>query len=179
MSNPPNDRLRALLEPLAVKAGFDLEEVKVTQAGKRRRLEIAVDGDEGVSLDEVAELSRVFGEALDESDVMGGAPYVLEVGSPGVDRPLTHPRHWRRAVGRLVKAQLAEGGEVTGRVLEAGEDGVLLLVPPVKGRGKAAERRVEYAEIARARVEIEFNRKDGSGDVEDVAEEDDASVEGE
>lgn len=176
MSNPPNDRLRALLEPLAAKAGLDLEEIKVTQAGKRRRLEIAVDGDEGVSLDEVAELSREFGEALDESDLMGGAPYVLEVGSPGVDRPLTHPRHWRRATGRLVKAQLAEGGEVAGRVLEADEDGVLLLVPPVKGRGKATERRLEYSAVARARVEVEFNRKN---DGEEIAAEDDASVEGE
>jgi ribosome maturation factor RimP len=168
MSNTQSDRLRSLLEPLAVQVGLDLEEIQVSQAGKRRRLQVVLDADEGVSLDAVAELSREFGTALDESDVMGDGEYVLEVGSPGVDRPLTHPRHWRRAVGRLVHARLVDGvpgGEVTGRVLESDDDGVadggvLLEIPPAKGRGKPAERRLAYTEIAKARVQVEFSRKE-------------------
>jgi len=172
MSTTPTDRLRALLEPLAAEAGFDLEDVKVTQAGSRRQVQIDVDADGGVDLDAIAEFSRRVGEALDESDVMGDAPYVLEVGSPGAERPLTEPRHWRRAEGRLVKAHLADGGEIVARVLETDEDGALVEVQPVKGRGKPKERRLAYAEVARARVQVEFSRKDDKllDDAEDIAD---------
>ncbi|MFC9330507.1 ribosome maturation factor RimP [Kitasatospora sp. NPDC057015] len=160
MSTTQIDRLRALLEPLAADAGLDLEEVKVTQAGSRRQVQVDVDADGGVDLDAIAEFSRVVGEALDESDVMGSGAYVLEVGSPGAERTLTEPRHWRRAEGRLVKAQLADGTEIVARVLSPDEDGALVEVQPVKGRGRAKERRLEYSEVAKARVQVEFNRKD-------------------
>lgn len=101
MSTTQIDRLRALLEPLAASSGLDLEEVKVTQAYSRRQVQVDVDADGGVDLDTIAEFSRVVGEALDGSDVMGSGAYVLEVGSPGAERTLTEPRHWRRAEGRL------------------------------------------------------------------------------
>ncbi|MFJ6217370.1 ribosome maturation factor RimP [Streptomyces sp. NPDC092296] len=171
MSTNQNDRLRALLEPLTAGAGLDLEEIRVTQAGRRRQLQVVVDADGGVELDVVAELSREIGQALDDADAMGGAPYVLEVGSPGVDRPLTEPRHWRRAEGRLVKAQLVAGGEVVGRILAVDDEGATVEVPPVKGRGKATERRLAYLEIARAQVQVEFSRKDK--DDEDASDEGD------
>ncbi|WP_035794046.1 ribosome maturation factor RimP [Kitasatospora mediocidica] len=160
MSTTPTDRLRVLLEPLAVQAGLDLEDVKVSQAGSRRQVQIDVDADGGVDLDAIAEFSRAVGQAMDESDVMGDSAYVLEVGSPGVDRPLTEPRHWRRNVGRLVVATLADGSEITARVLETDEDGALVEVQPVKGRGRAKERRLAFAEVAKARIQVEFNRKD-------------------
>lgn len=172
MSTTPTDRLRALLEPLATEFGFDLEDVKVTQAGSRRQVQIDVDADGGVDLDAIAEFSREVGQALDDSDVMGSAPYVLEVGSPGAERPLTQPRHWHRAEGRLVKAHLVDGGEIVARLLEIDEDGVLVEVQPVKGRGKPKERRLAFTEIARARVQVEFNRKDEQllEDAEDIAD---------
>ncbi|MEU8516056.1 ribosome maturation factor RimP [Kitasatospora sp. NPDC048722] len=160
MSTTTNDRLRALLEPLAAQAGLDLEDVRVTQAGSRRQVQIDVDTDDGVDMDTIADFSRVVGEALDESDVMGDGAYLLEVGSPGAERPLALPRHWQRAEGRLAKIHLIDGGEVVARVLEADEDGALVEVQPVKGRGRAKERRLEYSEVARARVQVEFNRKD-------------------
>lgn len=160
MSTTPTDRLRALLEPLAAQAGLDLEDVKVSQAGSRRQVQIDVDADGGVDLDAIAEFSRLVGQAFDESGVMGTAAYVLEVGSPGVDRPLTEPRHWRRNSSRLVKVTLTEGGEIIARVLEVDEDGALVEVQPVKGRGRAKERRLAFAEVAKARVQVEFNRKD-------------------
>lgn len=159
MSTTQIDRLRGLLEPLATAQGLDLEDVTVTPAGKRRVLRVVVDSDEGVQLDVCAELSREISPVLDESDVMGGAPYVLEVTSPGADRPLTEPRHYRRAVGRLVKLQLHEGGELITRVQAVDETGLDTEVPGVKGR-KPTERRVSFEEIAKARVEIEFSRKD-------------------
>ncbi|GLW75173.1 ribosome maturation factor RimP [Kitasatospora phosalacinea] len=176
MSTTPTDRLRALLEPLAAEAGLDLEEVKVTQAGSRRQVQVDVDADGGVDLDAIAEFSRLVGQALDESDLMGEAPYLLEVGSPGAERPLNEPRHWRRATGRLAAVKLVDGAELTARVLESDEDGVLVEVQPVKGRGRPKERRLEFAEIARARVQVEFNRKDeelldAAADIADVDEE--------
>ncbi|MFF7638475.1 ribosome maturation factor RimP [Kitasatospora sp. NPDC008050] len=170
MSTTPTDRLRALLAPLAERAGLDLEEVKVTQAGSRRQVQIDVDADGGVDLDAIAEFSREVGQALDESDLMGNAAYLLEVGSPGVDRPLTEPRHWRRNAGRLVKVQLVEGGEIIVRILSSDEDGALVEVQPVKGRGRAKERRLEFTEVAKARIQVEFNRKEDEQLLADDAE---------
>jgi ribosome maturation factor RimP len=163
----PADRLQALLDPVVAAVGYDLESVRVSQVARRRRVEVVVDGDDGVSLDAVSDITRVVSDVLDGPEgvaVMGDQPYVLEVGSPGTDRPLTQPKHWRRAKGRLVRAVLADGGEATGRVLDSDEDGVLLEVEvPGKKKGQPSttqERRLAFAEVAKARVEIEFNRKD-------------------
>lgn len=158
MSNTRTDRLRALLEPLAGKAGVDLEEVIVTPVGNRRVLRVVVDADGGVDLDRNAELSREISQALDTADAMGGTPYVLEVTSPGVDRPLTEPKHYRRAVGRLIKVRLAGGGELVARLCAVHDDGVDLLVPGVKGR-RPTSRRLAFAEIAKTTVEVEFSRR--------------------
>ncbi|MER7520828.1 ribosome maturation factor RimP [Streptomyces sp. NPDC126499] len=162
MSTTQSERLRGLLEPLVHAKDLDLEEIEVSRAGRRGLLRVIVDSDEGVELDACAELSRVISEKLDETDAMGEGEYVLEVSSPGADRPLTQHRHYVRATGRLVKLQLtpeAGGGELVTRVLAVDEDGLDTEVPGVKGR-KATARRVEFSEIAKARVEIEFNRKD-------------------
>ncbi|MEU9116677.1 ribosome maturation factor RimP [Streptomyces sp. NPDC048483] len=158
MSTTQSERLRGLLEPLVAARDLDLEEIEVTPAGRRRVLRIVVDSDDGVQLDDCAAVSREVSQVLDESDVMGGAAYTLEVTSPGADRPLTELRHYRRAVGRLIKAQLSEGGELVARIVSVDENGLDLQVPGVKGR-KPTERRVEFDEIAKARVELEFSRK--------------------
>lgn len=161
MSTTQSERLRELLEPRIGERGLDLEEIEVTPAGKRRVLRIVVDSDEGVGLDTCAELSRTLSAVLDEADAMGDAPYVLEVTSPGAERPLAEPRHYRRATGRLIKAQLAEsagGGELTARITGVDDEGVDLEVPGVKGR-KPTQRRLAFSDIDKARVEIEFNRK--------------------
>lgn len=133
--------------------GLDVEGVELTPAGKRRVLRIAVDKDGGVDLDDVAAATRALNDVLDESDVMGQLPYTLEVTSRGVDRPLTLPRHWRRNHDRLVKATLADGTTVTGRIAAYDEETVTLTVD-------GAERVVAYADIAKALVQIEFNRKE-------------------
>jgi len=161
MSTTQSERLRGLLEPPVSKRGLDLEEIDVTPAGKRRVLRVVVDSDDGVLLDTCAELSRELSDVLDESDAMGGSAYVLEVTSPGIDRPLTAPRHYRRNVGRLIKMQLAEGaggGELTARITGVDDSGVDLEVPGVKGR-KPTARRLAFGDIGTARVEVEFNRK--------------------
>src|SRR5215831_10123184 len=101
--------LARVLEPVVRAAGMDLESVRISPAGRRRLLKLVVDADGGAALDQIAEVSREASVRLDASGVMGEVPYTLEVSSPGVDRPLTEPRHWRRAQGRLVSAPLAVG----------------------------------------------------------------------
>lgn len=145
-------RLEGLLAPLVAGVGLDLEAVEVTPAGRRQVLRVVVDKDGGIDLDAVAEVSRAVATALDDSEVMGGAPYVLEVTSPGTDRPLTEVRHWRRAVGRLVRVELRDGATRTARLLGADDDGITLA-------GAAAP--LPYGDVRRARVEVEFG---SSGD---------------
>ncbi|MEU1216007.1 ribosome maturation factor RimP [Streptomyces sp. NPDC005791] len=159
MSTTQSDRLRELLEPLVGAKDLDLEEIEVSRAGRRRVLRVIVDSEDGVELDTCAELSRVISETLDETDAMGEGEYVLEVSSPGADRPLTEHRHYVRATGRLARLTLGEGGELVARILAVDDEGLDLEVPGVKGR-KPTSRRVAFDEIAKARVEIEFNRKD-------------------
>jgi ribosome maturation factor RimP len=152
------ERLAAVLEPVVAAAGYDLEEVAVSPAGRRRLVRVVVDADDGVSLDDVAEVSRAISAALDEDDkLVGASPYVLEVSSPGVDRPLTAPRHWRRATGRLVTASLREGGPVTGRVRRVTDAAVVLDVA-------GAEHSYGYDVIDSGRVQVEFNRADDEDD---------------
>jgi len=150
------DRLVELLGPVVADAGFDLEDVEVVPAGRRRVVRVVVDGDAGVGLDDVAEVSRTVSAALDSSDVMGTGAYVLEVTSPGVDRPLTEERHWRRAAGRLVTARLRDGEEVVGRVVSADTAAVVLDVA-------GDERRYDYAAVDRGKVQVEFRHDDGDG----------------
>ncbi|GII78231.1 ribosome maturation factor RimP [Sphaerisporangium rufum] len=147
------DRLMKLLEPVVATEGLDLEDVTITPAGKRRVLRVVVDGDGGVSLDKVAEVSRGVSEALDGDGVMGDNPYVLEVSSPGVDRPLTERRHWRRARTRLVKAALRDGTSVEGRITRVGDDGVELSVDGTR-------RLLAWDALAKGRVQVELRRHD-------------------
>ncbi|MBT2369733.1 ribosome maturation factor RimP [Streptomyces sp. ISL-10] len=170
MSTTQSERLRGLLEPLVSAAGLDLEEIELSRAGRRRTLRIIVDSDDGVELDACAELSRSLSEKLDETDAMGEGEYVLEVSSPGADRPLTEHRHYVRATGRLVRLQLHESGELVARILTVDDEGLDLEIPGVKGR-KPTARRVAFDEIAKARVEIEFSRKDKQGEKDEKEEE--------
>ncbi|TDD38520.1 ribosome maturation factor RimP [Actinomadura sp. KC06] len=183
--------LTRLLAPAVGEAGFDLEEVDVRPAGRRRLVRVVVDGDNGVGLDDIAAISETASELLDAADVMGTSPYVLEVTSPGVDRPLTEPRHWRRAVGRLVVAPLTEGGQVEGRVVAADDEAVEIDVvqkrrnkgagakggksagPKSAGPGKAGpkaaatetvRRRFGLGELGRGRVQVEFKHPAGTAE---------------
>jgi ribosome maturation factor RimP len=155
--------------------GLVVEDVAVTPAGKRRLVRIWLDRDLGglgpdddssviepLCLDEVADATRVIGAGLDASDALGEAPYVLEVGSAGVDRPLTRPRHFRRNVTRLVEVSCANAGvagdpgTLTGRLLAAGPNEVTLLVVATK-KEPESRLRIPYADITRAQVQVEFS----------------------
>ena len=153
--------------------GLVIEDLTVTPVGKRRLVRVWLDRDlagldtddesspvEPLSLDEVAGATRAISAALDASDAMGEAPYVLEVGSPGVDRPLTLPRHFRHNVTRLVqiwRIQAAGGDAFTGRLVGAGQSYATVLVAATKGEPET-QIRLPYADIARAQVQVEFAR---------------------
>lgn len=151
-------RLAGLLAPVVEEAGLDLEDVQVVAAGKRRVVRVLVDKDGGVSLDDIATASHAISAVLDDQPaagaLLGNAAYVLEVSSPGVDRPLVEPRHWRRAHGRLVRVALASGGDLTGRVVAADDAGVRLAV-----EDSGDERTLRFDELGPGRVQVEFNRQ--------------------
>jgi ribosome maturation factor RimP len=154
-SSVDEDRIADVIRPVVAAAGMDLESVRVTAAGRRRLLRVVVDSDRGVSLDDAAAVSRDLSAALDTVAVMGDFPYTLEVSSPGVDRPLTDQRHWRRAVGRLVRVTVTDSGgarPVSGRVCSADADEVTL---DVEGDPKT-RRRFPYSALGPGAIQVEF-----------------------
>ena len=165
MAGAPAPRLAQLLTPVVSGTGHDLEGLEVTPAGRRRVVRMLVDKDGGTSLDDIADVSRTVSDALDDIDarepgLLGGA-YVLEVSSPGVDRPLTEARHWRRNVGRLVTATLADGTTQTARLTAADDSGITL-----------GERRLALAEVLRGQVQVEFTRPGSPTEPDDEPDDD-------
>lgn len=159
------DRLSGVIEPVTEQAGFDLERVIVSRVGRRHRVQVVVDSDDGVGLDDIAEVSRAVSSALDAAEGTGAAvvpgEYVLEVSSPGVDRPLTEPRHWRRNVGRLVAVGVAGDGQLTGRVRAADTAGVTLETEP------GTTRQLAYDQLGTGRVQVELRRVEDTDDDDD------------
>jgi len=141
--------IESVVRDAVADVGFDLESLEEVRIGQRWVIRVIVDSDAGVGLDDIAAVSRAVSQALDERDELMAGPYTLEVTSPGVDRPLTHPRHWRRNRLRLVRAALVAGGELIGRIGDCDDEGVTLLA-------SGSLRRVRYTELSRAMVEVEF-----------------------
>ncbi|MFD2764590.1 ribosome maturation factor RimP [Micromonospora eburnea] len=189
--NARRARLREVIEPVVTAAGYDLEDLSVSRAGRRHVVRVIVDADGGINLDAVADVSRAVSAALDAAEEAGGdivaGEYQLEVSSPGVDRPLTLPRHWRRNVGRLVKVTVRGGAgvpeqrtaadrQLTGRVVEADDEHVVLETDA----GRVAH---PYAELGPGRVQVEFSRLDeladdeAGEDIDDIDDEDDVEDE--
>ncbi|MGH3974477.1 MAG: ribosome maturation factor RimP [Pseudonocardiaceae bacterium] len=131
--------------------GFELDGLEKVRAGQRWLVRVIIDSDEGVGLDDLATVSRAVSQVLDDRDDLLVGPYNLEVTSPGVDRPLTHPRHWRRNRLRLVRLVVTDGAELVGRIGDCDDEGVTLLM-------SGAFRRVRYGELSRAVVEVEFRQ---------------------
>ena len=143
------DQIFELVAPLVEKAGLVLEDVQIQTPGKNRFVTVMVDNESGLNLDQITDISRLVGEAMDSAPFMGETPYTLEVTTPGVDRPLTAPRHFRKNVDRLVKITKHDGTQVKGRIASADDASVSL-----------DSGNVNYSDIKRAIIEIEFNRKE-------------------
>ncbi len=156
-------RVAETVTPIVAAAGYDLDELVVSRVGRRNLIKVIVDADGGVGLDAVAELSRRISDALDIAEEavgdFGSGPYTLEVSSPGVDRPLTEPRHWRRNVGRLVKVPVDDKPR-QGRVVAATDQGVVLDIDGI-------QHDVAYGRLGSGRVQIEFGRPADADDLDE------------
>ena len=146
------DRVWAVVEPVVQGQDYDLEDLSVMAAGRRRLVKVVIDSDLGVDLDDVASMSSKISRALDDANAMGDTPYVLEVTSPGVDRPLTAERHWRRAARRLVTVTLSSGETITGRVTSVSPTFATLTIDG------APSVDVAFNDVEKAIVQVEFNR---------------------
>lgn len=166
------DRLHALLEPTVQAHRLVLEGVTVKVAGKHRTVHIVVDLPEdetgGVGLDVIAVISRELSDVLDADPQGDTRPYDLEVSSPGVGRPLTETRHWRRARGRLVKVNVIGGENVAGRLREVTEDAVVVVPDRAAKKGVKPKPgdpvEIPFERIRSGKVEIEFTHLDEIAD---------------
>ena len=151
------DQIAELITPALQQAGYFLEDVNLVTPGNHRIVTVIVDGETALNLDQVTVASKLVSELMDEAPFMGETPFTLEVTSPGIDRPLTLPRHFAKNVTRLLKVTQNDGLVVTGRITSNTESDVTISVVEKK---ETKEVIVALAEIKRAVVEIEFNRKD-------------------
>ena len=142
-----NEEISAAITPALTALGFYLEDLNISSAGKRSLLTVIVDADRHLSLDEVTQATKAISEIVENIPALGATPFTLEVTSPGVDRPLTKPRHWRKNINRLVKIILQDGKEIKGRIKSASEISATI-----------DEVEISYADIKRANLEIEFKQ---------------------
>jgi ribosome maturation factor RimP len=153
---PSPQQVIELLQGEFGRAGYEVEDVVVEPSGRPPRVTVIADGDGGLNLDALAMLSRLASELLDQLDGSDDeAPYLLEVTSRGVDRPLTAERHYRRAQGRRVELTLTDGSQVTGRLGET-SDGVVRLVVPDR-RAALKIRELSLGDVVKAVVQVEFS----------------------
>jgi len=139
------EEISAVITPALTSLGFYLEDLNITLAGRRSLLTVIVDADRHLSLDEVTVATKAISEIVENIPALGSTPFTLEVTSPGIDRPLTKPRHWRKNVDRLVKVITIDGSQILGRIKSASED-----------LATVDEQNVKYLDIKRATLEVEF-----------------------
>lgn len=151
------DQISELVTPALSQAGYFLEDITIVTPGQHRIVTVIVDGESALNLDQVTIASKLVSELLDEATFMGETPFTLEVTSPGIDRPLTLPRHFAKNVTRLLKVVKTDGEVVTGRITSNTDADVTLTVTEKKATKDVV---VSLTDIKRATVEIEFNRKD-------------------
>jgi ribosome maturation factor RimP len=145
MSN--KEQVAAAITPAIESLGFYVEDIAITSAGKRSMLTVIVDGDTHLSLDQVTVATKAISEIVENLPTLGNNPFTLEVTSPGLDRPLTKPRHWQKNKDRLIKIILNDGKEITGRIKDSTQSAVTV-----------DEQVVNFADMKRATLEIEFKQ---------------------
>lgn len=140
-----NEEISAAIRPIIEATGNYLEELTITSAGKVKILTVIIDSDNHLNLDQVTAVTKEISEIIESLEGLGDGAFTLEVTSPGIDRPLTKPRHWRKNLDRLVKITMTSGQEITGRIGEATDSTVLVDL-----------QKVSFEDIKRAVLEIEF-----------------------
>jgi len=146
MSN--KEQVLAVITPAIESLGFYIEDITITSAGKRSMLTVIVDGDTHLSLDQVTVATKAISEIVENLPTLGNNPFTLEVTSPGLDRPLTKPRHWQKNQDRLIKVVLTDGKEIMGRIKDSTESSV-----------NVDDQTINFADIKRATLEVEFKKE--------------------
>jgi ribosome maturation factor RimP len=146
MSN--KEQVLAVITPAIESLGFYIEDINISSAGKRSMLTVIVDGDTHLSLDQVTVATKAISEIVENLPTLGNNPFTLEVTSPGLDRPLTKPRHWRKNQDRLIKIILNDGKEIMGRIKDSTESSVTV-----------DDQTINFADIKRATLEVEFKKE--------------------
>lgn len=142
---PLNEDISAAIRPIIEASGNYLEELTITSAGKVKILTVIVDSDSHLNLDQITAVTKEISEVIEALEEVGDSAFTLEVTSPGIDRPLTKPRHWRKNFDRSVKITMTSGQDIQGRIGEATETAVLV-----------GDQKVSFEDIKRAVLEIEF-----------------------
>lgn len=142
---PLNEDISAAIRPIIEAYGNYLEELTITSAGKVKILTVIVDSDSHLNLDQITAVTKEISEVIETLEELGDSAFTLEVTSPGIDRPLTKPRHWRKNFDRLVKITMTSGQDIQGRIGEATETVVLV-----------GDQKISFEDIKRAVLEIEF-----------------------
>ena len=142
-----NNEISSAISPIIESTGNYLEEVKVVNAGKNKLITIIVDSDSHLNLDQVTQITKSISTTLDELSALGNSPFTLEVTSPGIDRPLTLERHWRKNIGKLVKVVKNSDAIVEGRILSVTSNSAIL---------ENAE--INFADVRKATLVIEFKK---------------------
>ena len=142
---PLNEEISAAIRPAIEATGNYLEELTITSAGKVKILTVIVDSESHLNLDQVTVVTKSISEIVEALPALGDTPFTLEVTSPGLDRPLTKPRHWRKNLNRLVKITMTSGALIEGRIVEVTESTAIV-----------GSEIVSFEDIKRATIEIEF-----------------------
>ena len=141
------EEIAAAITPTIEGLGFYLEDLNITSAGRRSMLTVIVDGDTHLTLDQVTSVTKAIGEIVENIQSLGQTPFTLEVTSPGIDRPLTKPRHWKKNIDRLVKVVLQDTSEVKGRIKDSNQETATI-----------DDKLIKFAEVKRATLEVEFKQ---------------------
>ena len=141
------EEIAAAITPTIEGLGFYLEDLNITSAGRRSMLTVIVDGDTHLTLDQVTSVTKAIGEIVENIQSLGQTPFTLEVTSPGIDRPLTKPRHWKKNVDRLVKVVLQDTSEVKGRIKDSNKETATI-----------DDKLIKFTDIKRATLEVEFKQ---------------------
>lgn len=165
MAIPAPEKIEAFISDSLAEQGLTVEAVKVVRAGAKSQLIVLIDGDERPTLDKVEDATALISADLDAAEARGDANfgsqgYTLEVSTPGIDTPLTKPRHWQRNSGRIVQIRLSDGGQLVGRIgALSDEQNKVVIITSVgpKGRPKAVINVIDFDEVTQAVVQVEFS----------------------
>jgi len=150
---PLKQKVLKIATEKAKEQGVHLVELTLTGA-ERTKILLLIDSEEGLTIDQCTSFSRANTQELDLLTELD-AGYVIEVSSPGLDRPLQFPFQYKKNVGRKLRVTLEDGEEAEGEILQASDEGFTLKLPGMKKK-EFIEQEYQYKEVKKAKVIVSF-----------------------